>query len=42
MEYTEEEYYKFLEDFDASGAYEDYPEVDDFAVIEYIENDLEF
>jgi hypothetical protein len=42
MEYTEEEYYKFLEDFDASGEYQDLPDVDDYSLVEYFENNVEF
>jgi len=42
MEYTEEEYYKFLENYDASGDYKDLPEIEDYDILEYLESDVEF
>ena len=38
---TKEEYDKFLEEFDASGDYQDISDTDDYDILEYLE-DLEF
>jgi len=39
---TKEEYYKFLEEFDSLKEYEDVPDVDDYDILDYIEDEIEF
>jgi len=39
---TKEEYYKFLEEFDSLKEYEDVQDVDDYDILDYIEDEIEF